>query len=205
MSDDEDIVKDIIEERETYKKPSGLNLSSINLPDQIKDRAMQIYSVMMENPNFKRINKLSKISFVCVYYASHELGYFCTPEDIAERVGLSSNVKKMNILKQFSHINTNHRRKRIKVCPVFIVREYASKLYLSETDIRTIKTIWDIVEEKQPGIGINKNPIIIAAALIAYYLQNNGDERVLKLYEVLNTTKTKIFKYIKAIKNIHNS
>jgi len=195
------------EDKITVTRRTGLIASDYDFPQLIVNKAHTIYTQLMEEKYFERINKIANIAFVCFYYASNELGYNRTPQEIAERVKVCPSTNLMTVLRDFSYLYTSYKKSPKKTSCEDYIKEYREEFPTIDKDYDKVIDLWKEISSKEPGIAINKNPIVLAASTMILYVNNYGtDENEVELIlDKLYLNYRDIKRYIKNFDAIYNS
>lgn len=176
-------------------------LKLINIPENVKLRANEIFQVMVTTT--KKGKKRHQLIFYCVYNAYKEMGITVEPVAIASMFGL----KKNSISKAItSFSNSGYEPPNIVVSPVSLIAEYCERIpNLNSECIPEIEEFAREILQKAPELS-QAYPQKIAAAIIQFYLELGGqvvDKK--KFSSLLSVSDVTINNVIKEIKNVHNN
>lgn len=199
-----EVVEKQFEERKHTVRRTGLIASRYKFPQKVINRAFAIYTELMQEKYFERINKISNVAFVCFYFASIDVGYHRTPKEIARRVDVKESSNLMTILRDYSHLYTSYRRVPTRVTCLDIVSEYRESFPVIDKDYDKVAKIWEEMIHKERGMTMNKNPVMLAGCLITLYMSNMGLD-VNEVPTVLGLKSKDMKRYMKMFDEVYNS
>lgn len=167
------------------------DLHSLDIPENIKDKANEFYSTIVDN-NIHRLSPRKELIVFCVYKACNHYGFSVNYKNISKQLGYT--VGSMSkIIKRYMNKNIgNNVSSPIDFVPEELTK--LSKLYTFPEDaISEITQIYDIVKGKTRGIESTGHSCM-CTGLIYFYMKEvlEFDIKISKYCETSSSSATTI-------------
>lgn len=183
------------------KKPTIMHINNFNIPDSIRDRALDIYSRMNIEP--KKSAKKRELIFFLIYSAYKEEGIPIEPKRLAKIIGINfSSIGKSH--SAFSYSTTGYKPPIMIGDPLKLIPEISASLgNLSLEIVNNIIEFAKKILKANPSLK-DHSPQKLATAFIHSYLElNEYSMNKHVLCEIVNVTDGTLNAMIKTIKNVH--
>ena len=184
----------------TGNKPQQLfNIRNYHIPDEVRRRAMELYSRM--HVDIKKGTKRKELEYFLVYSAYKEEGIVVEPYGLAKIMGINpASIGKAH--SAFSFSSTGYKPPIMIGSPIKLIPELCAKLGTIEVGIvESIVGLARSVISKNAAL-LEHSPQKLAVAFIESYLEDNSYEVNKQLLcELVNVTDGTLNSVIKVIKN----